>query len=265
MTTEGFTAAMSAQINEQTRIVFISHISSPTALRLPIEPIVNEARRRGVLTLIDGAHAPGQIDRNLEALGADFYTGNGHKWLCAPKGTAFLHALPRHHALLHAAVASWGYVAEGLDEGGSESSPTPWDDFIGRSLLERRLQWQGSRDITGFLAVPAALRFQAEHDWRAQRTRRHTMAMAFMDRVVLRTGLAPMAGTDFFEQMATLPVPAQDPSALQQRLYDEYRIEVPVTQHQGRTFVRLSAQANNKHKDLDRLEEALELMGLFRH
>ncbi len=126
----------------------MSHITSPTALRLPIEPVLAQARMRAIATLIDGAHAPGQIALGLSALGADYYTGNCHKWMCAPKAVAFLHARSEHHASLYAMVTSWGEVAP--------DGPSVWDGFIGNKLFERRMQWQGSRDLSGFLAVPAA-------------------------------------------------------------------------------------------------------------
>lgn len=256
---EGFVAAMTEAMGPRTRIVFMSHITSPTALVLPIEPVLAEARRRGLWSVVDGAHAPGQIALDLDALGADVYTGNAHKWLCAPKGTAFLHARRALHEQLHPVVTSWGYLAHELAPEGA----TPWDGFAGRQLFERRMQWQGSRDLSGFLAVPAAIEFQRTHDWPTHRARCHAMAMALMHRVAARTGLAPIADDAFFAQMAPLPVRHGDAGALRARLFDDHRIEVPVTQHDGRTFVRVSVQAYTSDDDLARLEAALEALGLF--
>lgn len=253
LTGEGFVAAMLDAMTPRTRLVMMSHITSPTALRLPIEPVLAQARVRGIATLVDGAHAPGQIALDLSTLGADYYTGNCHKWMCAPKGTAFLHARGEHHGGLHAMVTSWGEVAA--------EGPSAWDCFIGSSLFERRMQWQGSRDLTGFLSVPAAIDFLATHDWPARRADCHVRAMALMHRVSARTGIAPIADDTFFLQMAPLPVPHQDAAALRRRLFDEYRIEVPVTQHIGadgaRTFVRASVQPYTSDDDLAALEAAL--------
>lgn len=253
LTTEGFVAAMTDAMTPRTRLVMMSHITSPTALRLPIEPVLAQARQRGIASLVDGAHAPGQITLDLSALGADYYTGNCHKWLCAPKGTAFLHARSEHHADLYAMVTSWGEVAPG--------GPSAWDGFIGHSLFERRMQWQGSRDLTGFLTVPAALDFHVAHDWAARRADCHTRAMALMHRVSARTGIAPIAADAFFLQMAPLPVPHQDAAALRMRLFDEFQVEVPVTQHVNadgaRTFVRVSVQPYTSDDDLAALEAAL--------
>ncbi|MBP6502639.1 MAG: aminotransferase class V-fold PLP-dependent enzyme [Rhodoferax sp.] len=253
LTVDGFVAAMAAAMTPRTRLLMMSHITSPTALRLPIGPVLAQARARGIATLVDGAHAPGQIALDLTALGADFYTGNCHKWMCAPKGTAFLHARSTHHGGLHAMVTSWGEVAT--------DGPSLWDGFIGSSVFERRMQWQGSRDLTGFLSVPAAIDFLAAHDWVARCADCHTGAMALMHRVSARTGIAPIADDAFFVQMAPLPVPHQDAAALRKRLFDTFRIEVPVTQHVGpdgpRTFVRVSVQPYTSDEDLAALEQAL--------
>ena len=257
LTREGFVAAMTEAMTPRTRLVMMSHITSPTALRLPIEPVLAQARRRGIASLIDGAHAPGQIPLDLAALGADYYTGNCHKWMCAPKGTAFLHARSGHHAGLFAMVTSWGEVAP--------DGPSAWDGFIGQGVFERRMQWQCSRDLTGFLAVPAAIDFHAAHDWAARCADCHRRAMALLQRVSARTGIAPIAADEFFLQMAPLPVPHQDAAALRARLFDEFRIEVPVTQHANadgaRTFVRVSVQPYTTDEDLAALEAALVMAG----
>lgn len=254
LTAQGFVSAMTTAMTTRTRLVMMSHITSPTALRLPIEPVLQAARQRGIASLIDGAHAPGQLSLGLDALGADYYTGNCHKWMCAPKGTAFLHAQADRQGELHAVVTSWGDLAE--------HGSTPWDGFIGSSLLERRLQWQGTRDLSGFLAVPAAIDFLAEHDWAERGADCHTQAMALMHRVSRRTGLAPIADDTCFGQMAPLPVPHQDAAALRSWLYDRHRIEVPVTQHitarGARTFVRVSVQPYTTAAELQALESALD-------
>ena len=259
LTTEGFVSAMTAAMTARTRLVMMSHITSPTALRLPIEPVLQTARQRGIASLIDGAHAPGQLALALDALGADYYTGNCHKWMCAPKGTAFLHARPDRQGELHAVVTSWGDLAE--------HGPTPWDGFIGSGLLERRLQWQGTRDLSGFLAVPGAIDFLSDHDWPARVADCHARAMALMHRVSQRTGLAPIADDSCFGQMAPLPVPHQDAATLRSWLFDRHRIEVPVTQHitarEARTFVRVSVQPYTTDADLQALESALDALPAY--
>jgi isopenicillin-N epimerase len=130
----------------RTRLIFTSHITSTTALVFPVQDLCGHARAQGIATLIDGAHAPGQIDLDLQAVGADFYTGNCHKWLCGPKGTAFLHVRREQQARVDATVLSWGYADGAAGHEGFAA-------YLGHTDLERRLQWQGTRDLAPFLVL----------------------------------------------------------------------------------------------------------------
>lgn len=244
-----------AAVTPRTRLIFVSHITSTTALTFPVARLCAWARAHGIPTLIDGAHAPGHVDVDLEAIGADYTTGNAHKWLCAPKGSAFLHVRPEHQAQLVPLVTSWGAVADGAGH-------TGFDGYTGRTPLERRLQWQGTRDIAAFLTVPAAIDFQRRHDWPAWRRLCHTRALATRDRVLARNGLAPIAPDAAHGQMVPIPVRCSDAEALRRRLFDEHRIEVPVTQHAGQTFVRVSVQAYTTPEELDALVDALAQAGV---
>ena len=248
----------------RTRLVFASHITSTTALTFPVAALCAAARERGLLSLIDGAHAPGQLPLDLAAVGADYYTGNAHKWLCAPKGAAFLHVRAEHQAALQAPVVSWGQVADELQAGSAADRARlePFEAYAGRTPLERRLQWLGTRDIAAFLSVPAAIDFQQRHGWAALRERCHAMADASRRRVAARNGLAAVAAEADFAQMVAVPVRCSAPEALGPWLYERHRIEVPVTQHGDRSFVRISVQAYNTEADLAALERALAEAGV---
>lgn len=235
-----------AAVTPRTRLIYLSHITSTTALILPVRELCAAARERGIATLIDGAHAPGQIDVDIDAIGADFYVGNCHKWLCAPKGAAFLQARPERQALLDAPVISWGYAQGTGGHSGFEA-------YLGHSLFERRLQWQGTRDLSAWLSVPAAIAFQARHDWPAVRARCHALAAQAQTTLLQRHGLQPMAADGDWAQMVAIPVPPQDPQLLRQRLFEDSGIEIPVTTHGGQVFVRLSVQAYNTPQDLEHL------------
>ena len=154
-----FAKAVMSQVGPRTRLIFVSHITSTTALIFPVAELCALAREAGITTLIDGAHAPGQVPLDLAAVGADFYTGNCHKWMCAPKGAAFLHVRPELQERIQSTVVSWGYVAQSLmgKAGGNMGGHTGFDAYTGRSTLERRLQWQGTRDLAAYLTVPAAI------------------------------------------------------------------------------------------------------------
>lgn len=260
--TEAFVAAWMAAVTPRTRVLFTSHITSTTALIFPVAALCAAARARGITTLIDGAHAPGHVPLDLQSLGADFYTGNCHKWLCAPKGSAFLHARPERQAELDATVVSWGYLAAALADAPASGGHTGFDAYTGSTLFERRMQWQGTRDIAAFLAVPAAIDFQHRHDWPVWQQRCHAMACETRQRVLQRNGLQATAPDAAHGQMVTIPVRTHDAERLRRWLFDERHIEVPVTQHGGHTFVRVAVQAYNTPADLDALVSALAEAGV---
>jgi isopenicillin-N epimerase len=244
---------MLAAITPKTKVIFVSHITSTTALIFPLAELCQTARARGIVTLIDGAHAPGHVDLQLNALGADFYTGNCHKWMCAPKGSAFLHVRPEQQSALHSSVVSWGYVSEA-------SGHTGFDAYTGSTLLERRFQWQGTRDLAAYLTVPAAIDFQQRHDWPKWRERCHTLAWDTLQRVVARNGLLPISPPTAQGQMVTIPVRCTNAEGLRRTLFEQHQIEVPVTQHAGQTHKGLAVQAYNTRTDMEALVQALAVL-----
>ena len=235
-----------AQVTERTRVIYLSHITSFSALIIPVEELCRRARAAGIFTLIDGAHAPGQIPLDMAAIGADCYAGNLHKWFCAPKGTGFLHVRPEHQEWMQSVIVSWGW-GEGRPE-------------FGTTRFQRRNTWQGTRDPAAYLTVPAAIRFQEEHDWPSVRARCHDLVCQTRRRIANLTGLPEIApeSTAWFMQMATCPVRTDDIAALKRKLYDHCRIEIPCMEGKGRQFVRVSIQGYNTEEDADRLLEALE-------
>jgi isopenicillin-N epimerase len=231
-------------ITKSTRVIFLSHITSPTAITMPVKEICQRAREEGILTVIDGAHAPGQIDLNIEDLDADFYGANLHKWLCAPKGSGFLHAKPEHHQLLYPLVVSWGWECE---------DP-------GLSILVDYHEWQGTRDPAAFLAVPTAIEFLKENDWNNVRVRCHELAASFQEQVNSLTDFDPLTSPSFFEQMAAARLPDVNPEDFQKRLYDQFKIEIPVFLWSEMPLIRISVQGYNVENDVDRVLSALRIM-----
>jgi len=233
------------------RLALIDHVSSESALVFPVAEIVAGLAERGVDTLVDGAHAPGMLPLDLDALGAAWYAGNCHKWLCAPKGAAFLHARPELQGRLEAVVVSWGY-SERVE------GHTSFDGYLGSTPFLRRHQWQGTRDLAAFLSVPAAIAFQREHRWPEVRRRCHELALRTRDRIGALTSLPPICDEHGFAQMVAAALPeGQDPEALKAALLERYRIEVPITLHRGRAYVRVSFQGYNTEADADALLAAL--------
>ena len=230
-------------VTPRTRVLFISHITSPTALTFPVADLCRRARKAGILSVVDGAHALGHIPLDLEALGADFYVANAHKWLCAPKGSAFLHARAECQPMIAPLVVSWG--TEGF-------APTG-------SLFLDDLQWTGTHDIAAFLAVPAAIRFWEGR--RGEEGRACCRALAFEARAAVGaiTGLPQICpdSSGWFAQMFALPLPACDGAALQAQLRDDYLVEAPVMIWKGSPYLRISIQVYNTPDDITRLCNAL--------
>jgi isopenicillin-N epimerase len=228
-------------VTPRTKIIFLSHITSATALIFPIKEICARAREAGILTVIDGAHVPGHIPLDLTDIGADIYSGNFHKWLCAPKGSAFLFVRPEQQEWVESLTISWGWRGEST--------------FVSRN------QYQGTTDIASYLATPAAIKFQQEHDWPTVRARCHGLARQARTRISERfdmPSLSPDEPDQWLGQMVTCPLPITDIEALKTRLYDEFRIEAPVGSWEGYNSIRVSFQGYNDESDLDKLIEALE-------
>ena len=247
---ESFLARLSAAIGPRTRTLFFSHITSATALRLPVEGICRLARERGLISIIDGAHAPAQVPLRLDELGADFYAGNCHKWLCAPLGSAFLYVRPELHASVSPPVSSWGMVAEA--EGGHSH-----DGYVGSGSLARRLQWLGTRDLSPWLSVPAALEFLRRHDGSESRERCAALAWSCATRIAdMFGGALPLLESQGL-RMTLAPLPQCDSGALKSLLFDRYRIEAPIVAHAGSVYARLSFHCYNDESDATALIEAL--------
>jgi isopenicillin-N epimerase len=250
--------AILAAVTERTRLVLVSHVTSPTALVLPIAEIVAELDRRGIDTLVDGAHAPGMVPVDLDALGAAYWTGNGHKWLCGPKGSAVLWVRADRRERIHPLV-----VSHGANE--------PLTD---RTRFRAEFDWTGTSDPTSFLAMPRAIEWMgsvAGGGWPEVMAANHALAVAGRDRIAAALGVEAPVPDPMLGSMAALPVPGlRDDSAaeaLGRALEFEDGIQVPIGGWPVRAarvgggpdqvLIRISAQRYNEVTDYDRLADAL--------
>ncbi len=228
-------------VTDQTKVIFLSHITSSTALIFPIEKIIKLAKEQNILTIIDGAHVPAQIPLNIHELGCDFYTGACHKWLCAPKGSSFLFVKKEHQDWVKPVVVSWG--KDGDD-------PTP-SEFI------QNFQWQGTRDMSAFLTIPTAINFYIKEIRPSQESCKKIIQDTYSEFPSVLNTEPISAGIEWLAQLVAHPLPKNIPSNLKKRLWEEYQIEIPVFEWNGQEFVRVSIQVYNTQKDVDLLMSAL--------
>ena len=240
-TEENFIEDFWTGVTDQTKVIFLSHITSSTALIFPIEKIIKMAKEQNILTIIDGAHVPAHIPLNIHELGCDFYTGACHKWLCAPKGSSFLFVKKEHQDWVKPVVVSWG--KDGDD-------PTP-SEFI------QNFQWQGTRDMSAFLTIPTAINFYIKEIKPYQAACKKIVQDTYSEFPSVLNTEPISTGIEWLAQLVAHPLPKNIPSNLKKRLWEEYQIEIPVFEWNGQEFVRVSIQVYNTQKDVDLLMSAL--------
>lgn len=253
--------AMRKAITPRTRVLFFSHVLSPTGLVLPAKELCAEARKRGVLTVIDGAHAAAMLPLNIDSVGADFYTGNLHKWLLAPSGAGFLAIGPGNEDRLQPLHVSWGYHADKYPIGEVTKSAGPdARDGYGSTPRIRFLEFEGTRDFCPWLAVPSAIDFQTELGWDAVRSRIAELA-AYTRKVIGDTGLSLATPTHpgMHGAMTAFNLPTTvNPPKLRRELWDR-RIEIPVIERErpDRLLLRVSHHFYTTEAEIDILAREL--------
>jgi len=257
--------AVLGRVTSQTRLAVISHVTSPTALVLPVAELVAELDRRGIDTLVDGAHAPGMIPLDLRALGAAYFTGNGHKWPCGPKGSGFLHVRRDRQEAIRPLVVSHGRNSAQTD----------------RSRFRLEFDWTGTTDPSAHLALPAAIRFLGSllpGGWVELMASNRALALRGRDLLCAALDIEPPAPDSMIGSIVSVPLPlgtesvAIEPGAerdpLQVELFDRHRIEVPIMTwpvpaalEPGRPpearLLRISAQVYNDESEYERLATVL--------
>jgi isopenicillin-N epimerase len=242
------------KVTDRTRLFLIDHVSSQTAVIFPIERLVQELAQRGVDTLVDGAHAPGFLPLDLTKIGAAYYAGNLHKWVCAPKGAAFLHVRENRRASIRPIVISHGANSTRRD----------------RSRFFLEFDWTGTFDPSAWLVVPDALRFLpslVDGGWPEVMRTNHELVLRARDLLCASLGIEKPVPDEMLGAMAALPLPDADPSLagspdgdpIQDRLLYDYGIEVPFMPWPGpaNRLLRISAQLYNEIGDYEKLASAL--------
>ncbi|MBM3452107.1 MAG: aminotransferase class V-fold PLP-dependent enzyme [Bacteroidetes bacterium] len=229
--------------SDKTRAIFISQITSATGLILPVKEICDEAKKRGLLTIVDGAHVPGHIELNLSELQADIYTGACHKWLMGPKGSSFLYVNKENQHWVDPLLISWGFQS----------------DFPSDSTFIDYHQTAGTRDYAAFLTVTECLKFREKFQWNEVSQNCRKMALENGLRFCELVGSEPLAplNEDFYGQLFSIPIIVENPQEFQKKLFNDYKIEIPVAVQNGSSYLRYSVQAFNTQNELDYLYDSL--------
>ena len=243
-TKEKFVEEFFKGVTPNTKLIFISHITSSTGLVLPVAEICKTAKQKGIMTFVDGAHAPGHVALDLADLDADIYTGACHKWMMTPKGCSFLYVKKEYQNLFDPLVISWGYDTL----------------FPSQSKFLDYHQTNGTRDFSAFLTVPKTIEFMGKYNWAQISTNCKKMlrdnALRFCD-LVGSQPLCPLT-EEFLGQLFSIPIQTAEPEKLQRLLFEKYKIEIPVMRHGNNVYLRYSLNAFNVQHDLDVLYNAVQ-------
>lgn len=230
-------------LTSKTKAIFISHITSATALILPVKEICEIAKSKGLITIVDGAHAPAHVDLKINELKVDFYVGACHKWMMAPKGASFLYAHKSVQHLCEPLVVSWGYKA-------AKPSGSPFLDYH---------QMIGTRDFSAFLAVTMSIIFMHENNWPSVSKACHEMVLANAPLFYELLGTTPISPLtkEWIGQMISIPIKTKEPEVLQRKLFKEFNIEIPIMRQGDDIYMRYSINAFNSVQNLEALHNAL--------
>jgi len=233
-------------INKNTKVIFMSHITSPTGLIFPAEELCQIARENNIFCIIDGAHVPAHIDLDIKKLNPDIYTGACHKWMCAPKGTSFLYAKKNIQDDINPLVVSWGYDAE----------------VPGVSKYLDYHQWQGTNDPSPYLTVPDVIAFLKKYNWKDVSLNCRKINIEARKLVNKTLNKTPISDDEFIGQMSAIEIKCTDSIQLIKKLYEDFKIVVPIVKWENKMLLRFSIQAYNSMEDIEKLIFAMKKLKL---
>ena len=227
-------------VSSKTRAIFISQITSSTALILPVKEICERAKELDLITIIDGAHVPGHIDLDLSKLKADIYTGACHKWMLTPKGCSFLYINDEWKNRFDPLIISWGHHS--------------------KSNFSEHHELQGTRDYSAFLTIPTAVQFLKNNDWESVSNSSKELVLNNYEKTASILNSKPICpvSADYLGQICSSPVKTAVPERIKAILYNEFKIEVPIMELDNQVYLRFSTQAYIDQNDIDLLHQALE-------
>lgn len=234
-----------SRVTERTKVLFISHITSPTGVRLPVEELCSRARERGIITIVDGSHSPGHIPLDLSTLGCDIYTANCHKWMCTPKGSAFLWVSDAWINRMKPLVVSWG-----------SDIPTVGDGYF----IDEH-EFLGTRDHSPFLTIPYAIDWMERNDWPALQQQCRSLTESGVEQLCAIEGVTPIGvgGHDPVLQMGTVILPSNtNTDDMKTWLYNERNVEVVVHRWLDTPILRFSVHGHTTSNDIQLLCDCVQ-------
>ena len=244
--TEKFVREIEKNITFKTKLIFISHISSSTALIFPAKEICELAKSKNILSFIDGAHAPAQIPLSINEMDPDFYAGACHKWMCSPKGVAFLYTKRILQDTIDPLI-----ISHGFGQGPKESKFNSGSNYLNYH------QWQGTRDFSNVLTIPKLIQFLKDNDWVNVAKKCHDLALYARSEMSNLLDTQPISNDEYLGQMTSIPIDTNDPAKLKKELSENYKIEVPITSWNNKNLIRVSIQAYNTKEDIHKLLDAI--------
>ncbi len=237
-----FMGSFTSLITDKTKVIFLSHITSMTAMRFPVEEVIKLAKQKNILSIIDGAHVPGHIKLDIKKLDPDIYTGACHKWMCTPKGISFLYAKKNIQDKIHPLVVSWGWNS----------------DNPSKSLFLDWHEWQGTRDMSAFLTIPKAIEFLNNHNWSELTINCKNKVKMIRTKFMTFLDFPKPCPDNWLGQMASIPLPISEAESFKKQLLQKYNIQVPIFSWNGKVYLRYSIQVYNTDEDLEKLLQAVK-------
>jgi len=229
-------------INKNTKIIFLSHITSSTALIFPVEEICKIAKENNILCIIDGAHAPAHIKLNIKKLNPDIYVGACHKWMCSPKGVSFLYVKKELQKNIDPLVVSWGYESE----------------YPSHSQFLDYHQWQGTKDMSAYLTIPDTIKFLKQNNWSSVSKKCRDTNLWARNEINHLLNKKELCDEKFLGQMSTIAIDQDATIDYHIYFYKKYKIQLPFIKWNNQSFIRISLQAYNSIEDINKLMDALK-------
>jgi len=239
---DNFIDCLEKKITTKTKIIFVSHITSSTALIFPAKKISALAKKYNIFCIIDGAHAPAYLNLSIRDINCDVYVGACHKWMCSPKGVSFLYVKKKYQDMIDPLIVSWGYESE----------------YPSESKFLDYHQWQGTKDMSAYLTIPYTIKFLKDNNWDNIRKECREINLWARDEINNLLNKEGLCDKKFLGQMSSIYINKVATIDYQLYFYKKYKIQIPFILWNNKSLIRISIQAYNSKEDVYKLLDALK-------